>query len=83
MESADLGDDLERVLLTQEQLHTRLDELAAQIDTDYAGRDLLLVGVLKGAVMVMAAGSASLVQSWHPSFSQKLVWPSLRLSPSV
>ena len=29
-------------------------ELAAQIDADYAGRELLLVGVLKGAVMVMA-----------------------------
>jgi len=49
-----MGDDLERVLLTEAQLQGRLDELAAQIDTDYAGRDLLLVGVLKGAVMVMA-----------------------------
>ncbi|WP_203758059.1 hypoxanthine phosphoribosyltransferase [Cellulomonas chitinilytica] len=49
-----MGDDLERVLLTEEQLHTRLDEIAAQIDADYAGKDLLLVGVLKGAVMVMA-----------------------------
>ena len=34
--------------------HARLDEIAAQIDADYAGKDLLLVGVLKGAVMVMA-----------------------------
>src|SRR3954465_3043328 len=49
-----MGEDLERVLLTEEQLHGRLDEIAAQIDADYAGRDLLLVGVLKGAVMVMA-----------------------------
>lgn len=49
-----MGQDLERVLLTEAQLHARLDELAAQIDADYAGRDLLLVGVLKGAVMVMA-----------------------------
>lgn len=49
-----MGDDLERVLLTEQQLQGRLDELAAQIDADYAGRDLLLVGVLKGAVMVMA-----------------------------
>ncbi|WP_029291465.1 hypoxanthine phosphoribosyltransferase [Cellulomonas sp. HZM] len=54
MDPADMGDDLERVLLSQEQLHTRLDEIAAQIDADYAGKDLLLVGVLKGAVMVMA-----------------------------
>jgi hypoxanthine phosphoribosyltransferase len=50
----DMGEDLERVLLTEEQLGTRLDEMAAQIDADYAGQDLLVVGVLKGAVMVMA-----------------------------
>jgi len=49
-----MGDDLEKVLLTQDQLHARLDEIAAQVDADYAGKDLLLVGVLKGAVMVMA-----------------------------
>ncbi|WP_199422734.1 hypoxanthine phosphoribosyltransferase [Actinotalea solisilvae] len=54
MDPADMGDDLERVLLTEEQLQARLDEMAAQIDADYAGRELLLVGVLKGAVMVMA-----------------------------
>lgn len=50
----DMGADLERVLLTEEQLGQRLDEIAAQIDRDYAGREILLVGVLKGAVMVMA-----------------------------
>ena len=54
MDPADLGDQLQDVLLTEEQLHTRLDEMAVQIDRDYAGKDLLLVGVLKGAVMVMA-----------------------------
>ena len=54
MDASDMGDDLERVLLTEEQIQSRLDELAAQIDGDYAGRDVLLVGVLKGAVMVMA-----------------------------
>jgi hypoxanthine phosphoribosyltransferase len=54
VDPADMGDDLERVLLTEEQLHQRLDEIAAQIDADYEGKDLLLVGVLKGAVMVMA-----------------------------
>ncbi|MGO1339193.1 MAG: hypoxanthine phosphoribosyltransferase, partial [Cellulosimicrobium funkei] len=45
---------LENILLTEDQLGARLDEIAAQIDSDYAGKDLLLVGVLKGAVMVMA-----------------------------
>src|SRR5690625_6817705 len=49
-----MGDDLEKILLTEEQLHTRLDEMAAEIVRDYAGRQVLLVGVLKGAVMVMA-----------------------------
>lgn len=42
------------VLLSQDQIRRRLTELAADIDTDYAGRDLVLLGVLKGAMMVMA-----------------------------
>lgn len=54
MDATTMGQDLEKILLTEEQLHTRLDEMAAQIDADYAGREVLLVGVLKGAVMVMA-----------------------------
>lgn len=49
-----MGDDLKQILITPEQLSARIAELAAQIDADYADRELLLVGVLKGAVMVMA-----------------------------
>jgi len=49
-----MGADLERVLITEEEIHAKLDELAGKIWADYAGKDLLLVGVLKGAVMVMA-----------------------------
>src|SRR6476619_456688 len=49
-----MGDDLATVLLTEEQIQTRLAELAADIWLDYEGRDFLLVGVLKGAVVVMA-----------------------------
>jgi hypoxanthine phosphoribosyltransferase len=41
-------------LLTEEQIQHRLGELAREIEADYDGKDLLLVGVLKGAVMVMA-----------------------------
>ncbi|MFI2753090.1 hypoxanthine phosphoribosyltransferase [Cellulomonas sp. P22] len=63
MNPADMGDDLERVLLSEEQINTRLDELAEQIDADYAGKDVLVVGVLKGAVMVMA----DLVRRLHTS----------------
>ena len=54
MQPVDMGKDLARVLLTEEQILARLDELAAAINADYADRDPLLVGVLKGAVMVMA-----------------------------
>ena len=54
MDEKDLGDDLEKVLITEDQIRIRLGELAADIERDYDGRDVLLVGVLKGAVMVMA-----------------------------
>ena len=54
MNEHDLGEDLASILVTEEQIRSRIDELAKMIDADYAGRDLLLVGVLKGAVMVMA-----------------------------
>nr|WP_206693798.1 hypoxanthine phosphoribosyltransferase [Glutamicibacter sp. FBE19] len=42
------------VLYTKEEIQARVAELAAQIDKDYEGRDILVVGVLKGAVMIMA-----------------------------
>jgi hypoxanthine phosphoribosyltransferase len=54
MRAADLADDLTTVLATEEQIHARLEEIAAEVVGDYQGKDLLLVGVLKGAVMVMA-----------------------------
>jgi hypoxanthine phosphoribosyltransferase len=54
VDEKDLADQLEKVLVTEEQIQRRLAEMGGEIDTDYDGRDLLLVGVLKGAVMVMA-----------------------------
>jgi hypoxanthine phosphoribosyltransferase len=54
VDATDMGADLEQVLISPERLQRRVAELAAQIDADYADRELLLVGVLKGAVMVMA-----------------------------
>jgi hypoxanthine phosphoribosyltransferase len=54
VDADDVGDDLAAVLIDADQIKERLTELAAEIDRDYAGRELLLVGVLKGAVMVMA-----------------------------
>ena len=54
MRIEDLDGDMEGVLITAEELQTRLRQLATQVDSDYAGHNLLIVGVLKGAVMVMA-----------------------------
>ena len=54
MDAAQISNDLTRVLYSKEEIEARLVELAAQIDDDYAGEELLLVGVLNGAVMVMA-----------------------------
>ncbi len=54
MEFSDIADDLSSTLLTQEEIHAKIAELARQIEKDYAGREILLVGVLRGAVMVMA-----------------------------
>ncbi|MCG7416996.1 MULTISPECIES: hypoxanthine phosphoribosyltransferase [Microbacterium] len=54
MRAADISDDISEVLLTEEQIQGKLAELATQVAADYAGRDVVLVGVLKGAVMVMA-----------------------------
>ncbi|MBI1376556.1 MAG: hypoxanthine phosphoribosyltransferase [Frankiales bacterium] len=60
MDAASLGADLEKVLVDEDALGAKVRELAAQIDADYAGKDLLLVGVLKGAVMLMADLSRAL-----------------------
>jgi hypoxanthine phosphoribosyltransferase len=49
-----MGNALERILVTEDELARRMAELAAEIDADYQGKEILLVGVLKGAVMVVA-----------------------------
>lgn len=46
--------DIEKVLLSADQIHAKLAEMGEQITQDYAGRSILLVGVLKGAFVVMA-----------------------------
>ena len=54
MDAHELGDELSTILVTEAQLKTRLAEMARDIERDYADHPPLLVGVLKGAVMVMA-----------------------------
>lgn len=60
VDAVDIAADLAEVLYTPEQIAGRLAELAAQIDRDYADKNPLLVGVLNGAVMVMADLSRAL-----------------------
>jgi hypoxanthine phosphoribosyltransferase len=54
MEASDVEHDLVNILFTEAQIQERLREMAEQIAADYEGKDLLLVGILRGAVMVMA-----------------------------
>jgi hypoxanthine phosphoribosyltransferase len=57
---ADLHPDIEGVLVSEQQISDKIAELAKQVEADYAGREVLLVGVLKGAVMLMAARALTL-----------------------
>jgi hypoxanthine phosphoribosyltransferase len=63
MRAADMQSELTDVLVTEEQIREKLEEIAARVAADYAGKDLLLVGVLKGAIMVMADFSRALPET--------------------
>jgi len=52
--AAELEQAVTEVLIERDVLQGRIQELGAEISSDYAGRDLLLIGVLKGAVFFMA-----------------------------
>jgi hypoxanthine phosphoribosyltransferase len=54
MDSSDVAGDLDEILITEQQIRDKLAELARRIEADYSDRPVLLVGVLRGAVMVMA-----------------------------
>jgi hypoxanthine phosphoribosyltransferase len=49
-----LPEGIDRVLLTEQQIQTRIGELAAEIDAAHQGHEIVLVAVLKGAFMVVA-----------------------------
>ena len=54
MDAANISGELTKVLLTEKQILERVGELAAEVENDYEGQDLLLVGVLKGAIVLMS-----------------------------
>lgn len=60
MQFDDIAADLEDRLFTAEQIRNKVAELAAAVEADYEGRDLLLVGVLKGAAPFMTDLSMAL-----------------------
>jgi hypoxanthine phosphoribosyltransferase len=52
--SHELHEDVEKILITQDEIQDKIATLAKQITEDYRGKDLLLVGVLKGAFVFMS-----------------------------
>jgi hypoxanthine phosphoribosyltransferase len=52
--AATIHDDVEEVLLSGEQIQARVGELGRQLAADYAGRDPVLVSVLKGSIVFLA-----------------------------
>ena len=60
MDSSHVETDLVNVLFTEAQIQERLGQMAEEIAADYEGREILLVGVLRGAIMVMADLSRAL-----------------------
>ncbi len=46
--------DIKKVLISQEEIQKKIAEVGAQISADYAGKKLLMVGILKGSVVFMS-----------------------------
>ncbi|MDQ2797733.1 MAG: hypoxanthine phosphoribosyltransferase [Actinomycetota bacterium] len=51
---SELDADIEKTLISADEIAGRIAELAREIDADYAGREPILVGILKGAAMFMS-----------------------------
>ncbi|MBV9592840.1 MAG: hypoxanthine phosphoribosyltransferase [Actinobacteria bacterium] len=64
-----MDDDIEAVVVTADEIRDKIVELAAQIDDDYVGREILLVGVLKGAAMFMS----DLARALHSSSTMEFM----------
>lgn len=60
MESSDIEGHLERILISEDEIQSRVKELAAEIDKDYEGKSVILIGILNGAMMIMADLSRAL-----------------------
>ena len=54
MDLSTAGEDIDRVIVSAPEIQARLKEIALQVEKDYEGRNLLVIGILKGAVMTLA-----------------------------
>lgn len=64
--SPNLNDDIEELLYSAEQIDARVKEIGAQISEDYRGKDLVLVGILRGALVFLSdlSRAVSAPHSW-------------------
>ena len=62
-----LEQDIERVLFTEEELKARVAEIAARIDKDYAGKEPMLISVLRGSFIFMADLARAITLPLWPS----------------
>jgi hypoxanthine phosphoribosyltransferase len=53
-EGCEVHPDCERILLTEEEIRAKVQELGRLISSDYAGKEVLLIGILKGAMIFLA-----------------------------
>jgi hypoxanthine phosphoribosyltransferase len=53
-EGCEVHPDCERILLTKEEIRAKVQELGRRISNDYAGKEVLLIGILKGAMIFLA-----------------------------
>ena len=49
-----LEKDIQEILFTEEQLKNRVGEIARQIESDYAGKEVMFIGILRGSFVFMA-----------------------------
>ena len=71
-----MHDDIKTVLVSEEQLKAKVAELGAQISRDYAGKNLVLVSILKGSA---APAKAIWCANWTP---WAVKWPAQPTKPA-
>ena len=61
------------VLINESRIEKRLDEMAKEIDKEYEGKEIILIGILKGSVVFMVELAKRLKQKYNLNLSKYLV----------